>query len=119
MAGCSAEGTLGGAEIVVPIHAGAPGGDAAALTGELAEVDGCLVIRVGDTVFLPVWPADTTSCSAGQLSWGNDPVSARIGDEVVVGGGEADPESLPELIGGSSAARAPCAPDMVWVVANM
>lgn len=114
----SGGGQLEATSVFIPVHKGSPGGDAALLTGVLAEEDGCLVVRSGEITFLPIWPLDAIQYADNRLTWGSTPKSAVLGETVSIGGGEREVGGLSEFVGDEAASAMPCSPNTLWVVAN-
>jgi hypothetical protein len=60
----------------------------ARLNGILALENGCVVIRSEESAWAVVWPSPGTTWEPAQLAVAVDGVTARVGDEVVLNGGE-------------------------------
>jgi hypothetical protein len=61
---------------------------AAAIAGRLNVQDDCVVIRAGSSTFVVVWPSPGTSWDASNAVVSLDGVAARVGENVVLDGGE-------------------------------
>jgi len=66
----------------------------AALEGELAVRDGCLVVDTGTSTFAIAWDAGATIWHADENRIDVGDISAQVGDRVAVAGGEWPVPSL-------------------------
>ncbi|GAB3602546.1 dihydrolipoamide dehydrogenase [Microbacterium aureliae] len=89
LAGC-AGGPVGGGEVPasgpLAVYPRPSAGMDALLIGEVALVDGCVVVRNADATALPVFPAGDAAWRDGDtLVWRDD--EYQVGDEISLGGG--------------------------------
>jgi hypothetical protein len=93
VAGCSQSNALTAREVATYESQGF--GLDAALQGALVRENGCLYITNNGYRTLPVFPSDSVRWDGEVLRFGSD--SYRLGDAVVVGGGEAGPPGRFEI----------------------
>jgi hypothetical protein len=121
LAGCAAEApTPSEPQIFFPRHASPAGtGDAALLEGRVGFADGCLFVEVADgSRYLVLWPSDTTLGRINSLPavMGPPDYPVEIGENLRLGGSEADRATAEELVGPIPER---CALDGYWAVSTV
>lgn len=102
--GCGdGKGNAGDANVVIPTQSRGAATYEAAVSGELFRAGACLFLEADfGTVYTILWPHGTTAAEVDgvvEVRYPNGDRFARVGDTIMLGGGEAPTLSVPECGG--------------------